>query len=146
MAQERATVVIKIIAGGLVAGILANLSGYLITGRLFHGFQARTPNTWRAAESWAHYLYASGVRLFSCLAIILLQNAVGAMVPPIVRSTLLGGAAFGACLWAAIAAPIILEAALFVNWHRGFVIGLLLDWLALCIIASMIGSIVTGTR
>jgi hypothetical protein len=137
-------VIKKIIVAGLIAGILANISGYLITGRLFHGFQARTPNTWRATESWSHYLYSSGARIFSCLAIILLHDAFGAIVPTIFGSTLLGGAAFGAGLWAAIAAPIILEAALFVNWHRGFVIGLLLDWLALCVIASMIGSVVTG--
>jgi hypothetical protein len=135
---------IKIIAAGLIAGVLANLSGYLITGRLFHGFQARTPNTWRATESWPHYLCSSGLRLFCCLAIILLLDAFGAMVPTVFASTLLGGAAFGACLWAAIATPLILEAALFVNWHRGFVIGLLLDWLALCVIAGMIGSGVTG--
>jgi hypothetical protein len=137
-------VVIKIIVAGLIAGILANISGYLITGRLFHGFQARTPSTWRAAESWSHYLYSSGVRLFSCLAIILLQNAIGAIVPALFGHTLPGGAVFGACLWAAIAAPIILEVALFVNWHRGFVIGLLLDWLALCVVAGMIGSVITG--
>jgi len=135
-------VLIKIVVAGLIAGVLANISGYLITGRLFHGFQARTPNTWRAAESWSHYLYSVGVRLFSCLAIILLYHAFGAMVPPLFGSTLLGGAAFGACSWAAIAAPVILEVALFVNWHRGFVIGLLLDWLALCVIAGMIGSVI----
>ena len=133
---------IKIVVAGLIAGVLANISGYLITGRLFHGFQARTPNTWRAAESWSPYLYSAGVRLFSCLAIILLHDAFGAMVPALFGSTLLGGAAFGVCFWGAIAAPIILEVALFVNWHRGFVIGLLLDWLALCVIAGMIGSVI----
>ena len=136
--------VIKIIVAGLIAGILANISGYLITGRLFHGFQARTPRTWREAESWSQYQYSSGVRLFSCLAIILLQNAIGAIVPAQFGHILPGGAVFGACLWAAIAAPIILEVALFVNWHRGFVIGLLLDWLALCVIAGVIGSVIPG--
>jgi hypothetical protein len=137
-------VVTKIVIAGLIAGILANISGYLITARLFPGFQARTPNTWRVAESWSHYLYSAGVRLFSCLAIILLHHAIGAMVPALFGSTLLGGAAFGGCFWAAIAAPIILEVALFVNWHRGFVIGLLLDWLALCVIAGMVGSVIAG--
>jgi len=38
--------------------------------------------------------------------------------------------------WAAAAAPMILELAVFVKWHRGFVIGLLLDWLALCVLAG----------
>src|SRR5450432_303369 len=106
-------VFLKIVAAGLIAGILANITGYLITGRLFHKFQTRTPNTWRATESWGHYLYSSVIRLFSCLAIVLFYAACSAMVPAIFGSTLFGAAVFGGCLWAAIAAPIILEIALF---------------------------------
>jgi len=41
----------------------------------------------------------------------------------------------------ATAAPVILETALFVNWHRGFVVGLLLDWLVLCLIAGACASV-----
>ena len=42
----------QMLAAGAIAGILSNVTGYAITGRLFHRYQARTPNTWRAAESW----------------------------------------------------------------------------------------------
>jgi len=40
--------------------------------------------------------------------------------------------------------PLLLEVALFVNWHRGFVVGLLLDWLVVCILASTAAVVVVG--
>jgi hypothetical protein len=135
---------LKIIAASLIAGILAINTGYVITARVFHAYQSRTPNTWRATESWTHYLYSSGIRLLSCFAIVVLYALIGSRFPTLLDSQLLRGAAFGTCLWAAVAAPVILEAALFVNWHRGFVVGLLLDWLVLCAIAGMAASVVTS--
>jgi hypothetical protein len=33
---------------------------------------------------------------------------------------------------------------LFVNWHRGFVVGLLLDWLVVCLLASMAAALALG--
>jgi Na+/melibiose symporter-like transporter len=133
---------IKIIAGGVLAGILSNITGYLITGRLFHGYQARTPNTWRTSESWNLYLYSAGVRVLSSLAIALLYSVIGARTTALIGGAISSGATFGCWLWAAAAAPVILEIALFVNWHRGFVVGLLLDWLTLCVIASTVASVV----
>ena len=50
---------------------------------------------------------------------------------------ILGAAVFGISLWAVAVAPVIIEVALFVNWHRGFVAGLLLDWLIVCVVASI---------
>ncbi len=61
--------VTKLLLAGLIAGILANGTGYLIAGRLFHPFQARTPSTWRASESWQHYQYAILVRIAACIGI-----------------------------------------------------------------------------
>lgn len=40
--------------------------------------------------------------------------------------------------------PLVLEAALFVNWHRGFSAGLLLDWLVVCILASAAAAVAVG--
>ena len=56
-------VILKILAAGAIAGIVANATGYVITGRLFHPYQAKTPNTWRATESWTHYQDATAVRI-----------------------------------------------------------------------------------
>jgi hypothetical protein len=124
--------ILKILAAGAVAGVAANVTGFVITAKLFHRYQAGTPNTWREAESRGHYLASSAIRVFACIAIGFLYGLTAAGVP---------GASFGLCLWAAVAAPIILELAIFVKWHRGFVVGLLLDWLVLCLLASVASSL-----
>jgi hypothetical protein len=134
-----------ILAAGAIAGVVANLTGYLITGMLFHRYQAETPGTWRASESWAHYMISMAIRVFACIAIGFLYGAVGADHFGWGADVLLRGAAFGVCLWAAMAAPITLELAVFVKWHRGFVFGLLLDWLAVCVLASVASSIALKT-
>ena len=83
----------------------------------------------------------SGVRIFACTAIALLYGAFGVGIPDLVTGAIPNGAGFGVFLWAATAAPVTLEAALFVNWHRGFVVGLLLDWLVLCVVAGVFASV-----
>lgn len=74
-------VTLKIIAAGVIAGIVANVTGYVITGRLFHAYQAKTPNTWRQTESWAHYLYAAAIRIAGCIGIGFLYAAIGTRFP-----------------------------------------------------------------
>jgi hypothetical protein len=133
--------VVPILGAGVIAGILSNVTGYALTGRLFHPYQARTPNTWRAAESWATYLYSAGVRIIACIGIALLYDALAQGTPIFGGGALLGGVAFGVCLWAVAAAPVIVETALFVNWHRGFLIGLLLDWLVVCLVAGVAAAV-----
>ena len=134
-------IALKILAVGGIAGVLSNITGYVITGLVFHRYQAQTPNTWRSTESWTHYLYSAGVRILACTAIALLYDAFGVGIPGLVTGAIPNGASFGAFIWAAAAAPVILEAALFVNWHRGFVVGLLLDWLVLCVVAGVVASV-----
>jgi hypothetical protein len=142
MTLEANVIALKILAVGGIAGVLSNITGYVITGLVFHRYQAQTPNTWRSAESWTRYLYSAGVRILACTAIALLYDAFGVGIPDLVTGAIPNGASFGAFIWAAAAAPVILEAALFVNWHRGFVVGLLLDWLVLCVVAGVVASVV----
>jgi hypothetical protein len=136
--------IIKVLAAGVIAGSVANATGYLITGRLFHPYQARTPGTWRAAESWTHYLNAAAIRIAACVAIGFLYVALGTAAPTIAGGAIARGVSFGAILWAVTILPLLLEVALFVNWHRGFVVGLLLDWLVVCILASTAAVVVVG--
>jgi len=75
--------IIKVLAAGVIAGSVANATGYLITGRLFHPYQARTPGTWRAAESWTHYLNAAAIRIAACVAIGFLYVAFGTAARPL---------------------------------------------------------------
>jgi hypothetical protein len=130
-------VTLKIIAAGVIAGIVANVTGYVITGRLFHAYQAKTPNTWRQTESWAHYLYAAAIRIAGCIGIGFLYAAIGTRFPELADSANGRGIAFGSLLWAVTILPVVLEVSLFANWHRGFVVGLLLDWLVVCVLASI---------
>jgi hypothetical protein len=134
-------VILKIIAAGIIAGIVANVTGYLITGRLFHAYQAKTPNTWRQAESWADYLYAAAIRIAGCVGIGLLYAAIGTRFPALSDSAISRGVIFGSVLWALTILPVVLEVSLFVNWHRGFVAGLLLDWVLVCILASVAAAV-----
>ena len=135
-------ITLKVVVAGSVAGVLANVTGYLVTGRLFHQFQGKTPGTWRIAESWTHYQYAAAVRIGACIAIAILYAAVGNVIPSIADSTLARGAGFGLMVWTATVLPLVVEVSIFVNWHRGFVCGLLLDWLIVCILAATSSAVV----
>jgi hypothetical protein len=106
---------------GAISGlVLSATSSYLITGRLFHPYQKLTAATWRP-ESWRHHLFA-----------MLLQALAGAgigWVFLICGAPAVGIALFelGLGLWIVLAACILIQA-LYVNWHLGFVAGLVLDW------------------
>lgn len=106
---------------GAIAGlILSSTTSFLITGHLFHPYQKKTPSTWRT-ESWRRHLFA-----------VLLQAIAGAGVGGLFA---IGGAppiglrlfCLGAAIWMVLAACILIQA-LYVNWHRGFVVGLIIDW------------------
>lgn len=129
--------ILKLLAAGLISGIFANITGYLITGRLFHPYQAKTPDTWRKSESWVHYQYAALVRIAACVAIAFLYAALGNRMPVLADHFLLGAIVFALFLWFATMLPLVVEVSLFVNWHRGFVTGLVLDWLVVCLLASV---------
>jgi hypothetical protein len=127
---------LNFVAAGAIAGLVANAAGYLITGRLFHPYQARTPNTWRATESWTHYLYSTAIRIAACIAVAFLYVALRSASPTFGEGAIARGGTFGLMLWAVTILPVVIEIALFVNWHRGFVLGLVLDWLVVCVLAS----------
>ena len=133
--------IFRVAIAGVIAGVLANVSGYFITGRWFHRFQAHTPNTWRAAESWVHYQYSALIRLACCVGIALLYAAFGSQALELAESALVRALFFGSLLWLAVAMPIILEISIFVHWHKGFVVGLLLDWFVLIQLASIAAAI-----
>ena len=136
---------LKIAIAGGIAGILANVTGYLITGRAFHPYQARTPETWRKTESWKHYVSATAIRIAACMAIAGIYSIVGGDVPAFAGGPIPRALSLGTLLWAALAVPLVCEVAVFVNWHRGFVVGLLLDWLIVCNLATCLAALATGS-
>ena len=106
---------------GAISGlILSATTSYLITGRLFHPYQKLTAATWRP-ESWRHHMIA-----------MLLQALAGAGLGWVfldVGAPAVGFALFelGMAIWIVLVACILIQA-LYVNWHIGFVAGLVLDW------------------
>ena len=136
-------VTLKILEAGVIAGIAANATGYLTTGRIFHPYQAKTPGTWRATESWTHYQYATVIRLAACIGIAFAYARLGAPLA-FGANALAQGIGFGSIIWAITILPLLLELGLFVNWHRGFIAGLLLDWLLVCVIASVAAAVALG--
>jgi hypothetical protein len=106
---------------GAIAGLVfSSTTSFLITGRLFHPYQKKTPSTWRA-ESWRQHLLAMLLQTIAGAGLGCLF-AVGGAPPVGIRLFQLGAA-----VWVVLAAC-ILTLALYVNWHRGFVIGLVIDW------------------
>jgi hypothetical protein len=106
---------------GAIAGLVLSLTtSFLITGRLFHPYQKKTPSTWRA-ESWRQHLIAMLLQTIAGAGLGGLFAVCGA--PP------LGIRLFelGAAVWMVLTACILIQA-LYVNWHLGFVVGLDLDW------------------
>ena len=130
----------SMLMAGVVAGIAANLTGWLITGRLFHSFQASTPATWRAKEGTGHYTAAALLRIFACIQIAFAFAALNGAALLVGHGWAASGVLFGLLAWLALVLPVLLEIYVFVNWHRGMVTGLLLDWLVLCGLAGLSAS------
>jgi hypothetical protein len=106
---------------GAISGlILSATTSFLITGRLFHPYQKKTAATWRP-ESWRHHLSAMLLQGVAGAGIGWLFSAAGAPT--------LGFALFelGLGVWMVLVACILIQA-LYVNWHAGFIVGLVLDW------------------
>ena len=106
---------------GAISGlVLSATTSFLITGRLFHSYQKKTAATWRP-ESWRQHLFAMLLQSMAGAGIGWLFSAAGAPA--------LGFALFelGLGVWIVLVACILIQA-LYVNWHAGFVVGLVLDW------------------
>lgn len=131
----------------ILAGACAGFAGVVIsatvTGWLFHRFQARTPGTWRPAEGPLQYAAASALTFVAAASVVALFSLGGDRLL-VGDSWLLRGTAFGMMCWAALIAPVLLSLALFVNWHRGFLVGLLIDWLLVMTAAGAIAAYFAG--
>jgi hypothetical protein len=126
---------------GIAAGLASALVSGLITGWLFHPYQKYTPATWRAVEGPKQYAAASALTFVAAVLVAILFELVGNYLP--INGWLMRGCVFGLWCWAALAAPALLSVALFVNWHRGFVVGILLDWLLVALISASIAAYAT---
>lgn len=132
----------RILLAGLISGVIGVFTSWLITGMLFHPFQSRTPQTWRPSEGPRQYAGASALTILAALTISAFFAATGGLQG--VTGPITNGIYFGFLCWAALALPITLSSALFINLHRAFVAGLLLDWLVLSLLAGGIAGWLLG--
>jgi hypothetical protein len=125
----------RVLLAALAGGVVSVVTSWLLVGVIFHRFQARPPATWRPVEGGAQYAMSSGLTILAALLIASAFSLTGAVALGH-GSWIVAGLAFGALVWGALAVPIILDVALYVNLHRGFVVGLLLNWLVVCLICA----------
>jgi hypothetical protein len=108
------------VAVGAITGLLLSAtSSYLITGRLFHRFQAKTPATWRG-ESWRRHALAMLLQLIAGASLGWLFTIAGAPREGTLFELV-------AAVWIGLGSCILVQA-VYVNWHFVFILGLLLDW------------------
>lgn len=132
----------RILLAALISGVGGIFTSWLITGAIFHPFQARTPQIWRASEGAVQYAAASGLTVLCALLITVFFAATGGLngvVGPITN-----GVYFGFLCWLALAVPVTLSSAVFINIDKGVVIGLLLDWLTVCLLAGGVAGWLLG--
>lgn len=123
---------------GAIAGVISIFASWLWVGVIFHPFQIRTPNTWRA-ENNRSYALSSMIHFAACIAIAALFLMV-ARNGGIFADGIEGALLFAALIWMAIAAPLAIEAAIFVNLHPWVVIGQMVDWLTTCALTCTIAA------
>jgi hypothetical protein len=132
----------RILLAGFLSGVIGVFTSWLISGTLFHSFQARTPQTWRASEGTANYAAASGLIIVAAFVITVFYAATGGVDG--VSGAITNGLCFGLLCWAGVALPVTLSFAIFVNIDKGVVTGLLLDWLVVSLVAGGVAGWVVG--
>jgi len=130
-------------APGAIAGILAIFTSWFWMGFVFHRFQRLTPNTWRP-ENNRSYMLSSAVTFLSCIAIATVFLLVARM-GGVFAGGLTGALRFAAVVWMAWSAPLVLDAAIFINLHPWFVVGQVVNALTNSVLACSIAACWRGT-
>jgi hypothetical protein len=122
---------------GLIAGVLSIFTSWLWMGAIFHPFQKLTPQTWRRETGLSH-AFSSVLHLLAAVGIALLFLIVAAGPSSFFSSGMGGAAQFALACWAVFALPIILGDAIYLNLHPLVILGKLLDWLSVSLLATVI--------
>lgn len=131
------------LAPGAVAGLLSIFTGWLWMGVVFHRFQRLTPNTWRP-ENNRNYTLSSAISFLTCIAIATVFLLVARM-GGVFAGGLPGALRFAAVAWMALAAPMLVNAAVFINLHPWVVVGQVVNALTTSVLACAITAWWRGT-
>jgi hypothetical protein len=133
-----------VLVPGAIAGVISVFTSWLWMGMIFHRFQKRTPQTWRA-EGNGSYAMSAAIHFAACIAIATVFLFVARMPGNLFAGGIHGALRFGALIWMAVAAPFAIEAAIFINLHPWVVVGQVLDWLTTSVLACTIAAWWTRT-
>jgi hypothetical protein len=128
---------------GAIAGIVSIFTSWLWLGVVFHRFQRQTPNTWRP-ENNRSYALSSTITFLASIAIATVFLLVARM-GGVFAGGFPGAFRFAAVSWMALAAPVIINAAVFVNLHPWFVLGQVVNSLTTSVLACTITAWWRGT-
>ena len=131
------------LAPGALAGIIAVFTSWFWMGFVFHRYQRLTPNTWRP-ENNRSYMLSSAVTILACIAIATVFLLVARM-GGVFAGGLPGALRFAAVCWMALSAPLIVNAAVFINLHPWFVVGQVVNELTTSVLACGITACWRGT-
>jgi hypothetical protein len=131
------------LAPGAVAGIASIFTSWLWMGVVFHRFQKQTPNTWRP-ENNRSYALSSAIHFLTCIAIATIFLLVARM-GGVFAGGFPGALRFAAVTWMALAAPVVIDAAVFINLHPWAVLGQVVDSLTTSVLACTITAWWRGT-
>jgi len=133
----------RILLAGAASAVTAFAIEYTLIVWLFHDYQKLTPATWRP-EGPREYFLSSCVTLASGFAFAMLFAMTGSTLTSRIGHWLPAGLLFGLACFVALPLPGILSQAIFVNLHRGFVTGSLLNSLLFCLASGVICALLIG--
>ena len=125
------------IVPGLIAGVVSIFTSWFWMGLVFHRYQRATPETWRP-EGPRNYVLSGLIRVLSAVAISILYVLVARFHVSFFADGLVGALRFAAIIWIALAAPVAIEAAIYVRMHSMVVLGQVIDWLTTAVLACAI--------
>jgi hypothetical protein len=131
------------LAPGALAGIIAVFTSWFWMGFVFHRYQRFTPNTWRP-ENNRSYMLSATVTILACIAIATVFLLVARM-GGVFAGGFVGALRFAAVAWMALAAPVVVNAAIFINLHPWFVVGQVVNALTTSLVACGITACWRGT-
>lgn len=125
------------ILSGLIAGIASIFTSWFWMGFVFHRYQRATPETWRP-EGPRNYVLSALVRVVASVAIAVVYLLVARVHVSFFGDGLMGALRFAAVIWIALAAPVAIEAGIYVRIHSMVVLGQVIDWLTTTVLVCAI--------
>jgi hypothetical protein len=129
-----------ILLAAVISSIVGILIDWVVTIKVFHRFRRRTPATYRNLSRHMLVWAAIVIAAFTYSGFFAITGGVGWLN---VRQWVQIGVLFGVGCWAALPLPLLLSLSVFINLHRGVVIGLLLEWLLISVAFGVVCSAVT---